>query len=109
MRIIKLFFQNLVRQASSEQIVRQALNELDQWAVTATLKLTSHTNSAGVNVPLLKDTQEVLNKIGDNQSLLQSAKNSAAFDTFADQAEIWEHRLNSLDNILTSLSQAQRK
>ncbi|CAD7084661.1 unnamed protein product [Hermetia illucens] len=100
---------NLVRQASSEQIVRQALNELDQWAVTATLKLTSHTNSAGVNVPLLKDTQEVLNKIGDNQSLLQSAKNSAAFDTFADQAEIWEHRLNSLDNILTSLSQAQRK
>jgi len=71
---------SIVRQASSEQIVRQALVELDQWSVTAQLKLITRTDASGQSVSLIKDYQEVLNKIGDNQSLLQSAKNSAAFD-----------------------------
>ncbi|XP_067623203.1 cytoplasmic dynein 2 heavy chain 1-like [Eurosta solidaginis] len=100
---------NLVKQAASEQIVRQALLELDQWSVTAKLKLTSHKDSAGNSISLIKDYQEVLNKIGDNQSLLQSAKNSAAFEAFSDQAELWESRLNTLDSLLTSLSQSQRR
>ncbi|GAB0096653.1 Cytoplasmic dynein 2 heavy chain 1 [Sergentomyia squamirostris] len=99
----------IVRQASSEQIVRQALTELEQWGVTASLKLTSHTDCKGENVSLIRDFQEILNKIGDNQCLLQSAKNSAAFEAFSDQAEIWEGRLATLDRILASLSQIQRK
>uniref|UniRef100_A0A1B0DN78 Dynein heavy chain, cytoplasmic n=1 Tax=Phlebotomus papatasi TaxID=29031 RepID=A0A1B0DN78_PHLPP len=100
--------QSIVRQASSEQIVRQALTELEQWGVTASLKLTPHKDSKGQDVSLIRDFQEILNKIGDNQCLLQSAKNSAAFEAFSDQAEIWEGRLASLDRILTSLSQIQR-
>ncbi|CAD6999081.1 unnamed protein product [Ceratitis capitata] len=100
---------NLVKQAASEQIVRQALTELDQWSVTANLKLTDHKDSAGHSVSLIRDYQEVLNKIGDNQSLLQSTKNSAAFEAFSDQAELWESRLNTLDSLLTSLSQSQRR
>ncbi|KAL7738788.1 hypothetical protein ACLKA6_008441 [Drosophila palustris] len=100
---------NIVRQAASEQIVRQALVELDQWSVTAQLKLIERTDAAGQPVSLIKDYQEVLNKIGDNQSLLQSAKNSAAFDSFSDQAGLWESRLNTLDVLLTSLSHSQRR
>ncbi|XP_055916348.1 cytoplasmic dynein 2 heavy chain 1 [Eupeodes corollae] len=100
---------NIAKQASAEQVVRQALNELDQWAVTATLKLTTHNDSSGNSVSLIKDYQEILNKIGDNQSLLQSAKNSSAFDAFSDQAELWESRLNSLDNLLTGLNKSQRR
>ncbi|XP_053958646.1 cytoplasmic dynein 2 heavy chain 1 [Anastrepha ludens] len=100
---------NLVKQAASEQIVRQALTELDQWSVTSNLKLINHKDSAGNTLSLIKDYQEVLNKIGDNQSLLQSAKNSAAFEAFSDQAELWESRLNTLDSLLTSLSQSQRR
>ncbi|EDW77285.2 uncharacterized protein Dwil_GK18215 [Drosophila willistoni] len=96
---------NIVRQAGSEQIVRQALIELDQWSVTAQFKLIKRSS----NISLIKDYQEVLNKIGDNQSLLQSAKNSAAFDSFSDQAELWENRLNQLDTLLTSLSHSQRR
>uniref|UniRef100_A0A1I8P5Z9 Dynein heavy chain linker domain-containing protein n=1 Tax=Stomoxys calcitrans TaxID=35570 RepID=A0A1I8P5Z9_STOCA len=99
----------IVRQASSEQVVRQALTELDQWSVTAQLKLIQQNDSSGQSISLIKDYQEVLNKIGDNQSLLQSAKNSAAFEAFSDQAELWESRLNSLDAILTSLNQSQRR
>lgn len=48
-------------------------------------------------------------QIGDNQSLLQSAKNSIAFDEYLDQANIWETRLVNLDNIVNGLSQIQRK
>ena len=99
----------IVRQASSEQVVRQALTELDQWSVTAKLKLVSQKDSLNNTITLIKDYQEVLNKIGDNQSLLQSAKNSAAFEAFSDQAELWESRLNTLDSILTSLNQSQRR
>ncbi|KAH8413035.1 hypothetical protein KR009_007595, partial [Drosophila setifemur] len=100
---------NIVRQASSEQIVRQALIELDQWSVTAQLKLITRTDASGQSVSLIKDYQEVLNKIGDNQSLLQSAKNSAAFESFSDQAELWESRLNTLDALLSSLNHSQRR
>ncbi|XP_036340109.1 cytoplasmic dynein 2 heavy chain 1-like [Rhagoletis pomonella] len=100
---------NLVKKAASEQIVRQALTELDQWSVLAVLKLTSQKDSAGNELSLIKDYQEVLNKIGDNQYLLQSAKNSAAFEAFSDQVELWESRLNTLDLLLTSLSQSQRR
>lgn len=100
---------SIVRQASSEQIVRQALIELDQWSVTAQLKLITRTDASGQSVSLIKDYQEVLNKIGDNQSLLQSAKNSAAFESFSDQAELWESRLNTLDALLSSLNHSQRR
>ena len=101
--------QHLVRKAASEQIVRQALAELDQWGVNAKLKTTLHMDSKSNNLTVIKDFQDVLNKIGDNQCLLQSAKNSSAFDSYSDQAEIWESRLATLDHILTSLSQIQRK
>lgn len=129
--------QQLIRKASSEQIVRQALAELEQWGVQAELKTFTHIDSMKNNVTLIKEFQEILNKVcilfgfcfsfannmcclqpkknfkhlqvGDNQSLLQSAKNSSAFDSYADQAGIWEMRLNSIDQILTSLSQIQRK
>lgn len=51
-----------MRQAASEQIVRQALTELEQWGVSAILKLTPHTDSKGQTVMLIKDIQDILNK-----------------------------------------------
>lgn len=123
--------QQMVRKAASEQVVRQALTELDQWGIQAELKTFSHIDSSGNAITVIKDFQEVLNKVsrcaamlafdltqfrlrlhfqvGDNQCLLQSAKNSAAFESYSDQAEIWESRLASIDHILTSLSHIQRK
>lgn len=133
--------QQLVRKAASEQIVRQALSELDQWGIQAELKTFTHIDSMGNGVTLIKEFQDIQNKVsvfrgvffpfdlfyfrlfslyslgangicikvGDNQSLLQSAKNSASFETYADQAEIWETRLAAIDHILTCLSQIQRK
>lgn len=102
--------QTLVREAAGEQVIRQALAELEQWGAVATLGLVQeHRDARGDAVPLGKDYQEVLNRIGDNQSLLQSAKNSSSFEAFSDQATIWETRLATLDAVLTSLNQIQRK
>lgn len=55
--------QQLVRKASSEQIVRQALAELDQWGFQAELKIFNHTDSLGNSVTLIKEFQEILNKV----------------------------------------------
>lgn len=55
--------QNLVRQAVSEQVVRQAITELDQWGITAVLKTTVHNDSRGDMIILITDFQEVLNKV----------------------------------------------
>ncbi|XP_021709178.1 cytoplasmic dynein 2 heavy chain 1 [Aedes aegypti] len=101
--------QSIVRQAASEHVIRQAIVELEQWSATAMLKLVQHTDSKGSTVSLIKDYTETLNKIGDNQFLLQSAKNSASFESFSDQADIWEEKLNNLDYIITHLNQIQKK
>ncbi|XP_058827016.1 cytoplasmic dynein 2 heavy chain 1-like [Topomyia yanbarensis] len=101
--------QSIVRQAASEHVIRQAIVELEQWAATAMLKLIDHTDSKGVIISLIKDFTETLNKIGDNQFLLQSAKNSTSIESFSDQADVWEEKLNNLDYIITHLNQIQKK
>lgn len=55
--------QQLVRKAASEQIVRQALTELDQWGIQAELKTFTHTDSVGNNIVIVKEFQEMLNKV----------------------------------------------
>lgn len=57
--------QQLVRKAASEQVVRQALTELDQWGIQAELKTFSHIDSSGSAITVIKDFQEVLNKVID--------------------------------------------
>lgn len=57
--------QQLVRKAASEQVVRQALTELDQWGIQAELKTFSHMDSNGSAITVIKDFQEVLNKVID--------------------------------------------
>jgi len=55
--------QNIVRQAESEQVVRQALIELDQWGVVAILKITPHNDCKGETLMIIKEFQDVLNKV----------------------------------------------
>uniref|UniRef100_A0A182QV28 Cytoplasmic dynein 2 heavy chain 1 n=1 Tax=Anopheles farauti TaxID=69004 RepID=A0A182QV28_9DIPT len=101
--------QAIVRSAASEHVIRQAIVELEQWSATAMLKLIDYTDSKGATMKLIKDYVETLNKIGDNQFLLQSAKNSASFEAFSDQADVWEEKLNNLDYIVTHLNQIQKR
>lgn len=108
-------------------MVRQALNELDQWEVQTFFTLTDHVDSQKNPIKLIKDYKEILNKvrcflvkttfiknffflqIGDQQSLLQSVKNSADYESFSERAALWENKLNDLEQNLTTLAQIQRK
>ncbi|RZC33069.1 cytoplasmic dynein 2 heavy chain 1 [Asbolus verrucosus] len=101
--------QAICKKAASEIVVRQALAELDQWDVQARFILTAHTDSRNKNIMLIKDFKEILSKIGDNQSLLQSVKNSADYESFSERASLWENKLATLDQNLSLLAQIQRK
>ncbi|XP_063237932.1 cytoplasmic dynein 2 heavy chain 1 [Bacillus rossius redtenbacheri] len=101
--------QDLNSRASSEIVIRQALGELDIWEVEAKFSLLEHKDSRGTSVMLIIDFKDILNKVGDNQCLLQSIKNSPNYNNFVDRASIWESRLADLDEFLHSLNQIQRK
>ncbi|XP_068082912.1 cytoplasmic dynein 2 heavy chain 1 [Anabrus simplex] len=101
--------QDLNARAASEIVIRQALGELDIWEVEAKFVLTEHVDSRKEKVMLIKDFKDILNKIGDNQCLLQSIKNSPNYESFSDRASIWETRLADLDVFLHNLNQIQRK
>lgn len=50
-----------------------------------------------------------LPQVGDHQSLLQSVKNSADYESFMDKANIWENKLANLDHHLSAMAQIQKK
>ncbi|XP_063840903.1 LOW QUALITY PROTEIN: cytoplasmic dynein 2 heavy chain 1-like [Scylla paramamosain] len=95
--------------AAGEIVIRQALGELDMWEVDARFTLTPHINSAGNQIMLIKEWKDVINKVGDHQSLLQSLKDSPYYPAFADRARVWEQRLADLDEYLSNLNLIQRK
>lgn len=50
-----------------------------------------------------------MTSIGDNQSLLNSLKDSPYFKLFGDEARHWETKLGLLDEYLQNLNQIQRR
>ncbi|XP_068211563.1 cytoplasmic dynein 2 heavy chain 1 [Palaemon carinicauda] len=95
--------------AAGEVVIRQALGELDVWEVDARFTLLPHTDSGGHEVMLIKEWKDIINKVGDHQSLLQSLKDSPYYVGFVDRAKVWEQRLADLDEYLGNLNHIQRK
>uniref|UniRef100_A0A8D8QIW2 Cytoplasmic dynein 2 heavy chain 1 n=2 Tax=Cacopsylla melanoneura TaxID=428564 RepID=A0A8D8QIW2_9HEMI len=101
--------QDLNTRASSEIVIRQALTELDVWEVEARFELVEHIDSRDNKIKLLKDFKSIMNKVGDNQCLLQSIKSSPNYSEFLDRATLWEKKLYNVDHNLRNLNQVQRK
>ncbi|KAI9144619.1 dynein heavy chain and region D6 of dynein motor-domain-containing protein [Paraphysoderma sedebokerense] len=95
--------------AQGEVSIRDALQELDVWAVSATLSLTDYTDTSNKSVTLIKEWRETLTSIGDNRSLLQSLKDTPFIKTFQDKISLWETKLSDLDEYLHNLNNVQRK
>ncbi|KAJ3146349.1 Cytoplasmic dynein 2 heavy chain 1 [Geranomyces michiganensis] len=95
--------------AQGEISIREAIQELDMWGAGATFALTDYQDVKGNNVQLIKDWKDLLTQVGDNQSLLQSLKDSPYFKNFADKAIIWERKLVALEECLRNLNTVQRK
>ena len=101
--------QELNARAAGEVVIREALSELDVWEIEAKFSFAEHQSTNGGKVPLIKEWKDVLNKVGDNQVLLQSIKGSPYYKAFGDRAVVWERKLADLDEILHNLNTAQRK
>ncbi|KAJ3280883.1 Cytoplasmic dynein 2 heavy chain 1, partial [Borealophlyctis nickersoniae] len=95
--------------ASGEVAIREAIQELDMWGGSATFALTEYQDVKGGQIMLIKEWKETLTQVGDNQSLLQSLKDSPYYKHFADKASIWERKLVDLDDLLRNLNTVQRK
>ncbi|RKO94668.1 hypothetical protein BDK51DRAFT_21975 [Blyttiomyces helicus] len=95
--------------ANGEVAIREAIQELDIWGASAVFALTDYQDARGESLHLIKDWKETLTQLGDNQSLLQSLKDSPYYKNFADKASIWERKLADLDEYLRQLQTVQRK
>jgi dynein heavy chain 2 len=102
------FVKILQARAQGEVTIREALMELKGWTETAELALLEHEEMGRLTM-LIKEWKDLFLELGDNQSLLQSLKESQFFKPFADQAKQYEDKMSLLDNALHSINQIQRK
>ena len=89
--------------------IRQALAELDKWGASDKFDLTEFTAVDGRRVVLVKEWSEMIGRVGDHRSLLQSLHGSPYFPAFEGQAADWENKLSTLDAIMSVLQTVQRK
>jgi dynein heavy chain 2 len=99
---------DLNARALGEVVIREALQELQMWGANAMLSLTEH-KSEKRSTPMIKEWEELLTQVGDNQSLVGSLKDSPYFGPFQDDALKWETRLSDLSDFLQLMNQIQRK
>ncbi|XP_071951365.1 cytoplasmic dynein 2 heavy chain 1-like isoform X2 [Antedon mediterranea] len=99
----------LFNRAQGEVSIREALRELELWGAAAVFYLTDYSDSQNATIKLIKDWKDLVTQVGDNQSLLQSLKDSPYYKGFLDKATLWEQRLADLDEYLHNLNQVQRK
>jgi dynein heavy chain 2, cytosolic len=100
---------DLNSRANGEIAIRDALHELEIWGASATFSVSEYTDAKGQAIQVIKEWKEILTQVGDNQSLLQSLKDSPYFKNFADKTSIWERKLSDLDFFLRQLNSIQRK
>ena len=104
------WLKDLTGRAQGEVTIRDALQELRAWGETADFRLLEHvSNVNGRKTALIKDWKELFTEIGDNQSLLQSLKESAYFKPFADTAAALEQSLATVDECAQALNAIQRR
>ncbi|KAL7746090.1 hypothetical protein RI367_008587 [Sorochytrium milnesiophthora] len=95
--------------ARGEIVIRDALQELEVWSMSANFTLAPHTTSKGTTLSTIKEWKEVMTQIGDNQSVLQSLKESPYYKTFQDKAQSWDAKLAAVSSLVVDLNVMQRK
>lgn len=99
----------LSARAQGEVTIREAIEELDGWCGTAEFELTSSKDAKGDMVPLIKEWNDMMTRVGDNQALLQSIKDSKFYARFKDRISQFDKRLGGLFNYLIKIQQIQRR
>ena len=99
----------LSSRAQGEVTIREAIQELDNWCATAEFELMEYTDCLKRKVPLIREWVEMTAKVGDNQALLQSIKDSKFFGRFKDRITQFENKIGGLDRHLSKINNVQRR
>jgi dynein heavy chain 2 len=99
----------LSSRAQGEVTIRQAIEELDVWCQTTLFDLTSYKQIGGEPIKLITEWNELMTKVGDNQALLQSIRDSKYYATFQNRITMFDSKIGGLDSVLTKLNTIQRK
>lgn len=99
----------LSARAQGEVTIREAIEELDTWCSSAEFELTEYKDVKGNKVPLIKEWNDMMSKVGDNQALLQSIKDSKFYSRFKDRILQFDKRIGGLENSLIKIQVIQRK
>ena len=102
------FAKEMTARAQGEVTIREALLEIKAWARAAEVKMMDH-EELGRRTPLICEWKELFTSLGDNQSLLQSLKDSPYYKAFADEGSTYEQKFALLDEVLHSINSIQRK
>mmetsp|Transcript_17017 Transcript_17017/g.54247 ORF Transcript_17017/g.54247 Transcript_17017/m.54247 type:complete len:3325 (+) Transcript_17017:156-10130(+) len=100
---------HLHAQAQGEVTLREALHQLEAWGVERRFNLAKHESQTGRKCCLIKEWKDVMTEVGDNQSLVQSLRESPFFGPFKEKTESWENKLATLTECMGALNQVQRK
>jgi dynein heavy chain 2 len=99
----------LSARAQGEVTIREAIQELDTWCATAEFELMEYLDVNKKKVPLIKEWTDMMAKVGDNQSLLQSIKDSKFFLRFKDRIVQFDKNMGGLDRYLAKINNVQRR
>lgn len=99
----------LASRAQGEIALREALTDLQAWCDSTVFTFSEYLDQEKVAVNLVKEWTDILTEVGDNQTVLQTIKDSKFAASFTDQIEAFETKLGGLDEYLLKLNQIQRK
>jgi dynein heavy chain 2 len=99
---------HLHARSQGEVQIRDALQDLRQWALDGCFTLVMPADSVN-KVKLITEWKDVMTQVSDNQALLGSLKDSPYFPRFADEASGWEAKLVTVSENLLLLNNIQRR
>ena len=102
------YAKDMTARAQGEVTIREALLEIKAWAAAAEVKMMGH-EELGRETPLICEWKDLFTSLGDNQSLLQSLKDSPYYKPFSDTGSTYEQKFALLDEVLHAINSIQRK
>ena len=94
----------LALRAQGEVSLREAVLELKIWLETAAFDLVEHLTTDKVEIVIIKEWKDLLTKVGDQQALLGSLRDSKYASRFVDQLEQFDKKLGPMDDMLRRLN-----
>lgn len=99
----------LNERALGEDQIRRSLMDIKVWESVTEFVLVDHNGISGERTPLIAEWGDILNKIGDFLTELQTLKDSRFAEQFSEEIAAYELKLSLLDEYMQNLNLIQRR